>query len=274
MEATSPQFSQLKSAMKAAWMAGDFGEIAKYTAQEAENFVSRIEIQPGMRVLDVACGTGNTAIPAARGGADVTGVDIATNLLAQAEHRAKAEGVRAHFQEGDAESLPFGDGEFDVVLTMFGAMFAPRPDRVAAELVRVCKPGGTIAMANWTPEGFVGKNFRITAKHAPPPPGVPAPVLWGDEQVVRERFGTAVSKLTALRQAARFQYPFAPGEVVEFFRQYFGPTKVAFTRLDAEGQARLTAELESLWKDHNTDPNGGTTVDAEYLEVHATRARD
>jgi len=272
VETASLQFEQLKAGMKSAWMAGDFGEVAKFTSAEAENFVARIGIQPGARVLDVACGTGNTAIPAARGGAEVTGVDIATNLLAQAEKRAKVEGLRAHFQEGDAEHLPFGDSEFDVALSMYGAMFAPRPDRVAAELVRVCKPGGTIAMANWTPEGFVGKNFRVTAKHVPPPPGVPAPVLWGDEQVVRQRFEGAVSTLNARRQTARFQYPFAPGEVVEFFRQYFGPTKMAFARLDADGQARLASELESLWKEHNQDPNGGTTVDAEYLEVQVVRA--
>ena len=272
MKAASPQLTQLKSAMKSAWMAGDFGEVAKYTTEEAENFVARIRIQPGARVLDVACGTGNTAIPAARGGAEVTGVDIATNLLSQAEKRAQSENLRAQFREGDAEHLPFGDREFDVVLTMYGAMFAPRPDRVAAELVRVCKPGGTIAMANWTPQGFVGKNFRVTAKHVPPPPGLPAPVLWGDEQVVRQRFGNTVSKLNARCQMARFQYPFAPGEVVEFFRRYFGPTQMAFTRLDADGQARLASELVSLWKEHNQDSNGGTAVDAEYLEVHAIRA--
>jgi SAM-dependent methyltransferase len=272
MEAVPPQLQQLKSAMKSAWMAGDFGEVAKYTAEEAENFVARVVIPPGARVLDVACGTGNTAIPVARGGAEVIGVDIATNLLAQAEERAKSEGLRAHFQEGDAEHLPFGDGEFDVVLTMYGAMFAPRPDRVAGELARVCKPGGKIAMANWTPEGFVGKNFRITAKHVPPPPGIPAPVLWGVEHIVRARFGESVSKLTTHRKTARFQYPFAPGEVVGFFRQYFGPTKMAFSRLDTEGQTRLADELQSLWAEHNQDSNGGTMVDAEYLEVHAVRA--
>jgi SAM-dependent methyltransferase len=272
MEAVPPQLQQLKSVMKSAWMAGDFGEVAKYTAEEAENFVARVVIPPGARVLDVACGTGNTAIPVARGGAEVIGVDIATNLLAQAEKRAQAEGLPAHFQEGDAEHLPFGDGEFDVILTMYGAMFAPRPDRVAGELARVCKPGGKIAMANWTPEGFVGKNFRITAKHVPPPPGIPAPVLWGVEHIVRARFGESVSKLTTHRKTARFQYPFAPGEVVGFFRQYFGPTKMAFSRLDTEGQTRLADELQSLWAEHNQDSNGGTMVDAEYLEVHAVRA--
>ena len=167
MNASSPQFAQLKSAMKSTWMAGDFGEIAKYAAREGENFVARLQLKPGQRVLDVACGTGNTAIPAARSGTDVIGVDIATNLLEQARRRAGAENLSVKFQEGDAEDLPFGDGEFDGVITMFGAMFAPRPERAAAELLRVCKPGGVVAMANWTPEGFIGKTFRATAQLAP-----------------------------------------------------------------------------------------------------------
>lgn len=271
MDAASPQFTQLKSAMKASWMEGDFGEIAKFTAKEGESFIDRIGIKPGSRVLDVACGTGNTAIPAARTGAEVTGVDIATNLLQQATRRAKSENLRARFQEGDAEQLPFGDGEFDYVVTMYGAMFAPRPDRVASELLRVCKPGGTIAMANWTPEGFVGKTFRVMAELVPPPPGIPAPILWGREDVVRERFGAGVSALRAARRPARFEYPFPPAKVVDFFREYFGPTKIAFNRLDAEGQQRLTKALESLWHEHNESPNGSTVVHAEYLEVQGVR---
>jgi hypothetical protein len=127
-------------------------------------------------------------------------------------------------------------------------------------------------MANWTPDGFVGKNFWITAKHVPPPPGVPAAILWGDENVVRQRFGDSVSELNTRRQIARLQYPFGPQKVVEFFREYFGPTKVAFSRLDAEGQRQLAAELESLFREHNQDADGGTAVDAEYLEVRAIRA--
>jgi SAM-dependent methyltransferase len=272
MDAISPQFSQLKSALKSTWMEGDFGEIAKYTVREGEDFVTRIGINPGARVLDVACGTGNTAIPAARAGADVIGVDIATNLLQQAEQRAKAEGLVPRFQEGDAEELPFADGEFDVVMTMYGAMFAPRPDRVAAELLRVCRPGGTIAMANWTPEGFVGKQFRAMADIVPPPPGIPAPVLWGREDIVRARFGAGVSQLETTRRPAIFEYPFPPAEVVSFFREYFGPTKIAFARLDSAGQALLTKVLESLWREHNRSDNGATRVEAEYLEVHAIRA--
>src|SRR5437879_4183122 len=147
---TTPEVAQIKAVMKAVWTAGDFGQIAALSAKTAEEFVARTAITPGVRVLDVACGTGNTAIPAARAGADVIGVDIAPNLLAQARKRAAAENLPARFQEGDAEELAFADAHFDLVISMFGAMFAPRPDRVAAELLRVARPGATIAMANWT----------------------------------------------------------------------------------------------------------------------------
>jgi SAM-dependent methyltransferase len=272
MNATSPDLSQLKSTMKSTWMAGNFGEIAKYAAKEGENFVARLGPKPGQRVLDVACGTGNTAIPAARTGANVIGVDIATNLLDQARQRAAEENLSAKFQEGDAEELPFKAAEFDVVISMFGAMFAPRPELVVKELLRVCKPGGLIAMANWTPEGFVGKTFRATANLAPPPPGVPAPVLWGDEKVVRERFSTGVAKLTTERHNVNFKYPFGPEKVVALFREYFGPTKMTYSRLDASGQAQFTSTLESLWKEHNQSTDGGTSIESEYLEVRVVPA--
>lgn len=272
MEAASLQFTQLKSAMKATWMSGDFGEVAKYAAREGETFVSRLSLKPGQRVLDIACGTGNATIPAARSGAQVVGVDIATNLLEQARKRAEAENLKVKFQEGDAEELPFADAEFDVVISMFGAMFAPRPERVAAELVRVTKPGGIIAMANWTPEGFVGKSFRVTSKISPPPPGIQPPVLWGDEQTVKQRFATGVSSLTTTRRPMQFQFPFPPKDVVAFFRKYFGPTGAAFSRLDPAGQAQLTQVLGSLWTEHNQSTDGTTTIESEYLEVRAVRA--
>jgi len=267
MDATSPQFAQLKSALKSTWMAGDFGEIAKYAAREGENFVSRLQLKPGQRVLDVACGTGNTAIPAARTGADVIGVDIAPNLLDQARHRAAAENLSVKFQEGDAEDLQFGNGDFDVVITMFGAMFAPRPERAAAELLRVCKPGGLLAMANWTPEGFIGKTFRATAQLAPPPPGVLPPALWGDENVVRQRFSSGIAELKTEKHTVNFKYPFPPEKVVALFRQYFGPTMMTYSRLDAAGQSQLTTVLESLWREHNLASDGNTSVEGEYLEV-------
>jgi SAM-dependent methyltransferase len=271
MSTTTPDLAQLKSGMKAAWMAGDFGQIATFSADEAENFVDRLGIKPGVKVLDVACGTGNTAIPAAKAGAIVTGVDVATNLLTQAEKRAAVENLEIRFDEGDAEELPYADASFDVVLTMFGAMFAPRPEWVAAELIRVCKPGGVIAMANWTPEGFVGKSFQITSKILPPPP-VPPPVQWGDESIVRQRLRSGTSEISCTRQIVRFNYPFTPRETVDFFRRYFGPTKTAFSRLDAPGQATLSSQMESLWMEHNQATDGSTAVDAEYLQVRAIRA--
>ena len=271
MQTSTPDLTELKSRLKAVWMAGDFGQIANVTAKEAENFVGRLAIAPGSKVLDIACGTGNTAIPAARIGAEVTGVDIAPNLVEAARKRASAESLNIRFQEGDAEELPFPDHSFDVVLTMYGAMFAPRPEKVAEELIRVCRPGGLIAMANWTPQGFVGKNFAAMAKMVPPPP-VPPPILWGDESVVRQRLGPGTKQVTCTRQYAHLLFPFPPKEVVRFFRQHFGPTQTAFARLDEAGQAALAAQLEQLYHDHNLSKSGGTEVQGEYLEVRAIRA--
>ena len=225
-----------------------------------------------MRVLDVACGTGNLAIPAARAGAYVTGVDIATNLLDQARQRAAAEGLQIIFEEGDAERLPFPDAEFDVVMSMFGAMFAPDPELVASELSRVCGHGGKIAMANWTPEGFVGKTFRLTNRYLPPPVELPAPTLWGDEAVARLRLTShGVRVETTRRRTILFDYPFPPRHVVQFFRDYFGPTKVAFSRLDDARQIAYSGELEKLWSDHNQGGEGKTVIQGEYLEVIGTR---
>ncbi len=271
MQTSAPDFTQLKSGLKTTWMAGDFGQIAHFTAKEAENFVGRIGITPGSQVLDVACGTGNTSIPAAKTGASVTGVDIATNLLEQARKRSASEHLQVRFEEGDAEDLPYADSAFDVVLTMFGAMFAPRPEKVAAELLRVCKPGGIIAMANWTPQGFVGKSFQVTSKLVPPPP-FPPPVLWGDESVVRQRLGQGTKQIHCTLQHTHFAYPFPPRATVEFFRRYFGPTQMAFSKLDQAGQAALAEQLEELWMQHNTAKDGTTAVDGEYLEVRAIRA--
>lgn len=272
MPEVTPDLAQLKAGMKAVWMAGDFGQIAQHTTEAANHFVQQMAIPPGARVLDVACGTGNTALPAARTGAEVTGVDIATNLLEQARQRAAGERLNIRFQEGDAEELPFPDHSFDVVITMFGAMFAPRPDRVASELLRVCKPGGQIGMANWTPHGFVGKQFQLMAQTVPPPPGIPAPILWGEEHVVRQRFSNGVGHLTLTPRKMQFRYPFAPKDVVQFFRQYFGPTQTAFSRLDEAGQAFLAAQLEAHWTAHNLATDGTTMVEGEYLEVRAGKA--
>lgn len=265
-------FKQMKEGLRSTWMAGDFGQVAKYSAQGAEEFVDRLNIQAGLRVLDVACGTGNLAIPAARKGGEVTGIDIAPNLLEQARARAQEKGLKANFDEGDAEKLPYADGRFDLVMSMFGAMFAPRPELVAAELARVCRRGGTMAMANWTPRGFIGKTFALTSRYIPPPDGVPPPVQWGDETVVRQRLGASMSKIETTPRMLQIEYPFPPREVVQFFRDFFGPTKIAFSRLDSAGQAEYAQATENLWREHNEASGDRTVIRGEYLEVIATRA--
>ncbi|HEX5707657.1 MAG TPA: methyltransferase domain-containing protein [Pyrinomonadaceae bacterium] len=262
----------MKTRLKAMWMAGDYGQVAKHIETGAREFIERLELRPGMRVLDVACGSGNLAIHAARAGAQVTGVDIAANLLEQARQRAEAEGLTIQFDEGDAESLPYADATFDVVVSMFGAMFAPRPELVASELLRVCRRGGRVAMANWTPEGFVGQMFKITGRHVAPPPDMPSPVKWGDEETVRERLRAGVADLRLARRMCLFEYSFTPAEVVEFFRNFYGPTQRAFAALDEAGQAALRGDLERLWAEHNQAAEGATRVEGEYLEVVATRS--
>ena len=266
------ELAALKTKLRAIWIAGDFGEIARFYADQAEDFIKRLGLKPGMTVLDVACGTGNLALPAARTGATVTGVDIAPNSIEQARENAKAAGLNVQFDEGDAEALAYEPASFDAVVTMFGAMFAPRPDVVTAELKRVCRPGGFIAMANWTPGGFIGKMFKINAKYLPLPPGIASPVLWGVEETVRERFGEGISKVETRLQNIHWDFPFSPAEVVEHFRLYYGPTQKAFGALDENSQAALRKDLEQLWADNNQATDGRTVLDAEYLEVIAHRA--
>lgn len=272
MSGAISELSALKTKLRATWIAGDFAQIARFYSSQAEDFIKRLDLKPGMTVLDVACGTGNLALPAAKTGAHVTGVDIAPNLVEQARKNAKAAGLSAKFDEGDAEALPYEDASFDAVVTMFGAMFAPRPELVASELKRVCRPGGKIAMANWTPSGFIGQMFKTTSAHVPPPPGMTSPVLWGVEETVRERFGEGISKLDTKLQKITWVFPFSPAEVVEHFRLYYGPTQKAFGALDEEKQAALRKDLEELWATHNQATDGTTRVDADYLEVVAARA--
>jgi SAM-dependent methyltransferase len=272
MSDTTLDIATVKTRMRDTWMAGDFGEVARYIQPHADDFVARRRIEPGMQVLDVACGTGNIAVPAARAGATVTGIDIASNLVEQARERAREDGLDITFEEGDAEALAFADASFDLVATMYGAMFAPRPERAAAELVRVCRPGGTIAMANWTPDAFIGQMFRVVGKHAPPPEGVPAPILWGDEATVRERLRDGIADLQTQTVSVIFEYPFPVPDVVDFHFRYFGPTERAHARLDEAGRAALRRDLEAHWDAHNQATDGTTRVEAQYLEVIATRA--
>jgi SAM-dependent methyltransferase len=262
----------LKARLKATWMDGNYDYFSRFIESSAVEFADRIGVRRGDELLDVACGSGQLALVAARRGARVTGVDIASNSIEAARGRAVSEGFDARFDEGDAEELPYADASFDVVATIFGAMFAPRPEQVANEMLRVCRPGGKIAMANWTKEGFIGTMFATIGRYVPPPP-MPSPLLWGSEGVVRDRFGAGTADLQMTRVDYRFDYPFSPAAVVEFFRQYYGPATRAFAALDEPERAQLRAELTELWASHNrsTEPDR-TIVDGEYLEVIGTRA--
>ncbi len=263
---------EIKTRLRDTWMTGDYGRFARYMERDAETFFRRLPIKPGAQLLDVACGAGQLSLIAARAGARVTGCDIATNWLVQARRTAAAEGLTIVFEEGDAEALPYGSGTFDAVVSLVGAMFAPRPELVAAELTRVCRPQGIIAMANWTGSGFVGQMFKIIAKHIAPS-GMPSPVLWGDEPTVRERLGNGVASLECSRHLYEFSYPFSPADVVEFFRAYYGPMTRAFASIGEGAQEQLRGELTDLWGRHNRATDGTTRVDAEYLQVIAVRGR-
>lgn len=264
------EMSTLKTRLKTTWESGDYGVFAKYLERGALEFFERLDIRPGTRLLDVACGAGQLAIPAARKGIQVTGLDLAANLVEQARARAVQEGLIVQVDEGDAENLPYPDASFDVVMSLIGSMFAPRPEIVASEMIRVCRPGGRIVMGNWTPEGHVGQMFKVIARHLPPPP-VPSPLLWGDEATCRRRLGTGVNDLLITRFMYPFEYPFPPAQVVEVFVEYYGPTNRAYASLNNDGRKALRNDLTALWIRNNTATDGTTQVQAEYIEVIGTR---
>jgi len=268
----APDISMIKAQTKAVWMAGDFGQIAKFTAPTAAAFIERRGVERGMRVLDAACGTGNAAIPAAAAGAYVTGVDIAPNLLEAARERARRARLNIRFDEGDVEALPYPDASFDLVVSMFGAIFAPRPERAAAELIRVCRPGGQIAMANWTPGGFIGEQHEALARYLPARPGMANPIDWGDPAKVRQRLGDGVTDLRMTPVMASMKFPFSAAATVEFFRTHFGPAQQAFAVLSDDKREGLRRDMEALYVRHNRATDGTVHVEAEYLEVVATRA--
>ena len=267
----TPEMESLKGRLKATWMSGDYAHFAQYLEPYALEILVRMNTARGTRMLDVACGAGQIAIPAARAGVRVTGVDIATNLVERARARASAEGLDAQFDEGDAEMLPYKDASFDLVVSLIGAMFAPRPDRVAAELLRVCRPGGRIIMANWTPEGHVGQMFKVIGRHVPPTPLAASPLQWGNESTVRERLGGGASSVKIERRMYPLKFPFSPAEVVQCFFSYYGPTNRAYASLDAGKQMALRGDLEKLWIENNRASDGSTNVPGEYLEVEAIR---
>jgi SAM-dependent methyltransferase len=262
----------LREAQQRTWSEGDFAMVAGLVMMVAEELAETLEIVPGERVLDVACGSGNGALAAARRSwGNAVGVDFVPALLERGRERAAAERLDVEFVEGDAADLPFEDGEFDVVISIFGAMFAPEQEKAATELLRVCKPGGRIGMANWVPDGPVSSLFATIAKHAPPPPGMVPPVLWGTEERVRELFGDGISQLRVERRASRQAFR-SIDHYLDFFRTYFGPIKMAFDRVGTDGEAALETDLrEQLEK---ADSGGGRAfvLEPEYLQVTATRA--
>jgi SAM-dependent methyltransferase len=251
------------------WSAGDYDRISAGFRHEAEAFVARRRLSPGFDVLDAACGTGNVAIPAARTGARVTGLDLVPALLAGAAAWAAREGVSLALREGDVEEMPFEDRSFDVVFSMFGSMFAARPGKTAAELARVTRPGGQVVLANWTPGGFVGRMFALHAAVLPPT-GLPSPLQWGDPEVVRERLDDALWEVETATRTLVFRYPHTPAGTAELFRGAYGPTVRAFQALDENGRATLAASLEAHWSGGRAGA-AVTEVESEYLEVVATR---
>jgi SAM-dependent methyltransferase len=254
------------------WGSGDYGVIGSTLPIVAESLCEAVDLRTGERVLDVATGTGNTAIAAARRFAEVVGVDYVPSLLERGRERAAAERLPVEFREGDAEDVPYPDAAFDVVLSTFGVMFAPDQERAAGELVRTCRPGGRIGLANWTPEGFIGEMFRVVGRHVPPPPGVRSPVLWGTEARLHELFDGSMSELTVTRKHFAFRYA-SPGHFVDVFRSWYGPTLTAFASLDERGRESLSSDLEQLLTRRNVG-GGALVVPGEYLEVVVRRARD
>jgi len=253
------------------WSAGDYDRISLGFRDDARAFVERLGLRPGQAVLDAACGSGNLTIPAARTGAFVTGVDIVPSLLSAAWRWASREGLALTLDLGNVEELPYADGRFDVVVSMFGIMFAARPDKVVAELARVTRPGGRVVLANWTRQGFIGRLLAMHGAVAPPPAEIPSPLLWADEPVLRERFDGRTWQLTTIKRTLTFRYPHTPAGTAELFRAAYGPTVRAFATLDENGRASFAADLAEHWAWHQRGSGESTEVEAEYLEVIAVR---
>jgi ubiquinone/menaquinone biosynthesis C-methylase UbiE len=252
------------------WASGDFHAIATLIQPVADVLCDAVDLQAGWRVLDVACGSGNATIAAARCGCDVVGLDFVPALLARGRRRLETEGLTAEFVEGDAEALPFADGSFDAVLSVFGAMFAPDHRQAARELTRVCRPGGRIGLATWIPDGFVGEMLRIVAGHVPPAAGVSSPLLWGSEEYLRELFGDRVAELACTERT--FTYRFRSAEsFVDHFRTYYGPTAKAFETVGEAGADALAADLVELVRRYTGTGTGPITIPAVWLEAVAIR---
>ena len=269
-EQVQPDLQALKSRQQAAWSAGDYGRVGITLQIVGEQLCESLDLRSGQKVLDVAAGNGNITLAAARRFCEVTSTDYVPSLLERGRARASADGLDIEFKEADAEALPFPDGTFDAVVSTFGVMFTPNQDQAAAELARVCRPGGKIGLANWTPEGFIGQLFKTLGKYLPPPAGAKSPALWGTRNRLIEMFGPAAASISAEPRNFNFRYR-SPQHFVEFFKTYYGPMQKAFGALDPEKQNDLYADLAALIASLNKASDGTMVVPSEYLEVVIAR---
>jgi SAM-dependent methyltransferase len=261
----APDLAAVKTKQQAAWSSGDYAVVGTTLQIVGEMLCEAVDLRSNQRVLDVAAGNGNATLAAARRFAEVVSTDYVGSLLERGRERAKADRLDVTFQEADAEKLPFKDGSFDVVLSTFGVMFTPNQEQAAKELVRVCKPGGQIGLANWTPESFIGRLFKIIGKYLPPAPGMKSPALWGNRAHLDGLFGAAG---TVDAQSRRFNFRYrSPDHWVEIFRTFYGPVHKAFGALDAKGQAGLEADIRALIAEFNVAKDGTVVIPSEYLEV-------
>lgn len=268
MPDTQPDMTAIKQRQQQAWASGDFHAVAARIVLAAEHLCDSADLHAGWHVLDVATGSANAAIAAARLGCAVVGVDYVPALLERGRTRAAAEGLAVELLEGDAEALPFADGSFDAVTSVFGCMFAPDHQRAAAELLRVCRPGGTIALASWSPDGFIGEMFRTVGAHVPPPAGVRSPMLWGTETHLRALLGDGIAALEMEERAFTFRFRSAE-EFVDFFALWYGPTVKAFAAMD--DSAPLRRDLIALVRRHDRLGTGAVAIPAAYTEAVARR---
>ena len=274
MTITTTDYRALRDKQQQVWSSGDYNKIAAITVPVSEHLVDHVGVEPGTRVLDVATGTGHVALAAARRSAEAVGIDYVPALLDIARRRAAAEEIEVTFTEADAEHLPYADASFDVVLSAIGVMFAADHAQAARELVRVCKPGGRIGLASWTPEGFVGGMLATVGRHVSPPPGAQPATRWGIESVVAELLGDEVTDVTSVTERVRQRFG-AAEDFADLFLTYYGPTYAASQRLDADGKAALRADLVALARSFDQQVDGdddeGVVLDWEYRIVTATR---
>lgn len=267
----APDHDAIKARQHASWSSGDYAVVGTTLQIVGETLCEAVDLRAGQRVLDVAAGNGNASLAAARRWADVTSTDYVPTLLERGRERAAAERLAIDFRVSDVEALPFEDGSFDTVLSTFGVMFAPRPRRSAAEMLRVCRPGGRIGMANWTPDGFIGQLFKTVGKHVPPPAGLDSPVLWGTRARIDELFGPNAATITATTRQFVFRYRSAQ-HWLEVFRRYYGPVLKAFDALPPASQDALSADLLDLLARFNRSGDSTLVAPSDYLEVVVTRA--